>query len=395
MPGLEKDNTRKDVALEALRGLAAFIVVFWHMLLAFAPARVPVFGGDQSAAIFGRPWFGLVYGTSSVTFFFVLSGFVLTRKALLRGDATLLARGALKRWPRLAGTVTLAVLVSWLFFVLHAYRYTQAAAITGSPWLASFATAIPVGTPFKPSLHRALSAAAFTVFFRGSPADYVYDSSLWTMPIEFRGSFVVFGLGALLIALRGAKPLARSLLILLAAVIAGFADRYMVSFVAGVALAELIGERRPAVPLAVGLGMALLAVWLAGYYPERGFYGWLTAHLHIHPDQSYFHMAGSLIAILAIEATPALRRALSGRLSLFLGQLSFPVYLLHVPVLCSAGSAVFLATQSTLPGVGPKLAAMATTLVLSVILATPLARFDAWWVRRTGALADRLVPRLA
>ena len=110
-------HVKKDVALEALRGLAAFVVVAWHLLLGYAPGRVPVFPGqDTSVSILGAPWFGLVYGTSSVTFFFVLSGFVLSRKALLRADPMILARGAVKRWPRLAAPVVIAVLFSWAMF---------------------------------------------------------------------------------------------------------------------------------------------------------------------------------------------------------------------------------------------------------------------------------------
>ena len=379
---------RKDVALEALRGLAAFIVVFWHMLLAFAPGRVPVLGGDQSASILGQPWFGLVYGTSSVTFFFVLSGFVLARKALLRSDPAVLARGAVKRWPRLAGTVTVAVLFSWLLFVLHAYRYAPAAAITGSPWLASFGTAIPVGAPFKPNFGHAFWGGAFDVFFRGQPIDFTYDSSLWTMPVEFLGSFVVFGLAAILIALRGGKPAVRWWTIGLAVVICDYSKPLMVCFVIGVALAELIGERRPSLPWPMAVFLGVLAMWLAGFVPEHGWYGWLTIHLHIAPDETYVHTAASVLAILIIEATPPLRRLLSGRLSTWLGKLSFPLYLLHVPILCSAGCAVFLLS-------GSKPAAMITTVVVTIVLAVPLAVFDTWWVRRTGALADRLVPRQA
>src|SRR5690242_11784453 len=101
----------KDLTLEALRGLAAMVVVAFHCLQSFAPAWTglyPAFDPTHSRA--GEIWYGLVNGTAAVLFFFVLSGFVLTRRYFATGDAMILARGAVKRWPRLAGLVLLVVM---------------------------------------------------------------------------------------------------------------------------------------------------------------------------------------------------------------------------------------------------------------------------------------------
>ena len=74
--------------------------------------------------------------------FFVLSGFVLTRRFLLEGDHQIILRGAIKRWPRLAGPALAAALTSWCLFKLGAYRFKEGGAITGSEWLSFFAYGI-------------------------------------------------------------------------------------------------------------------------------------------------------------------------------------------------------------------------------------------------------------
>ena len=136
---------------------------------------------------------GLVNGPAAVTFFFVLSGFVLTRRYFKTGDVTIIARSAVKRWPRLAGPVLLTVLASWALFAAGLYCFQNAAGIIGSPWLEKFAFAYD--TPFIPSFRDALEQGAFFTLFRG---DCYYDSSLWTMRYELIGSFMAFGLALLL-----------------------------------------------------------------------------------------------------------------------------------------------------------------------------------------------------
>ena len=79
-------------------------------------------------------WFVAVHGAGAVAFFFVLSGFVLTRLSLTTGRTDILVRGLIKRWPRLAGPALIAVLGSWLLFAVDGYFYAPAAALSGSSW---------------------------------------------------------------------------------------------------------------------------------------------------------------------------------------------------------------------------------------------------------------------
>ena len=91
-----------------MRGLAALIVFTYHIALAFKSPVLQQWSGS--------PLYVLVNADAAITFFFVLSAYVLTIRALQRADLRAILLGAIKRWPRLAGPVLLVVLFSWLLW---------------------------------------------------------------------------------------------------------------------------------------------------------------------------------------------------------------------------------------------------------------------------------------
>ena len=144
--------------LEALRELAAFIVVAWHFLWAFDPARIGIVDGfDPSSALLGSVSFASIDGPAAVTLFFVLSGFVLPLGFFRSGRTELVVRATAKRWLRLVCLVMLAVLVSWLLFRCGLYRHREAAELSQSQWLGTFGGSHP-RQDFAPSLPGATRA---------------------------------------------------------------------------------------------------------------------------------------------------------------------------------------------------------------------------------------------
>lgn len=185
-------------SLECLRGCAALVVVAWHLLIGFAPLESGQFQTSVPDPIIGRLWFALFNGSAAVTFFFVLSGFVLPWSYYHSGDTRLVAHSLLKRWPRLAGACMVATVFSWALFKIGAYHFTQAGTLTGSPWLADFGYAgLPSG--FSPSFWPSLAQGAWRTFFDGQSN---LDSSLWTMRPEIVGSLAVLGAAPLLYYVR-------------------------------------------------------------------------------------------------------------------------------------------------------------------------------------------------
>ncbi len=375
-------GTHKNVALESLRGLASVGVLIWHSLMAFFPGRTGIWVVSNHAWN-TAPWFGLINGAGWVTFFFVLSGYVLTRSALLAGDPAPVVRNMLKRWPRLAVPVLLAVLGSWALFATGAYRYPEAGALAGSPWLVHGGGMRPPGPP---DIWEAILQGSVTTFFRG---DHSYDSSLWTMQVEFLGSFIAFGMALLLLSLR--QPAAR---LYLAAMLAGLclnAPPFLMTFPAGVALAAFLPRRRGSgLPLPAALAMACAGIFLLGYTGvQAGAFRWVAALWPQAIRADGLNTVGAVLLVLAVEQSASLHIALSHRWGAWLGRLSFPLYLVHVPVICSVGAACYLGMHPD-PGAWlPRLAACAIGAAVALAAACPLMWANEWWVARLNRLASR------
>jgi peptidoglycan/LPS O-acetylase OafA/YrhL len=225
---------KKDIPLEAIRGVAALVVVVWHVCLGFFPHSISSWQAT--------PLFVFMNGSAAVQLFFVLSGYVLTRRYFESGDNRILLKGVAKRWPRLMGPVLLVVLASYLLFKLDLYQFKQAGAVSGSKSLVTFAYGYDVKMPIQ--FWDALGQGAFLTFFRG---DCYYDTSLWTMHPEVIGSFIAFGFAPILFEARKSSLLLTIGLIAIAAVLAGYArlgaclpDASVVAFPIGVGLAALL-----------------------------------------------------------------------------------------------------------------------------------------------------------
>lgn len=77
--------------------------------------------------------------------------------------------------------------------------------------------------------------------------------------------------------------------------------------------------------------------------------------------------------------------ALSGPVASWLGRISFPLYVIHLPVIGSLGWAVF----NNAPVAAAPWLAIAVSVACSLLVAMPLASLDRAWTRQ---LADRVRP---
>src|SRR3954453_4043897 len=109
------------IELEAVRGIASVLVLVHHSLLGFAPSLHGLVAPPGPWSLFGTPFFAFIDGSAAVVVFFVLSGFVLTYRAIGHDDPKPLLTGALKRWPRLALPVLISTTIGGLLAALDLY----------------------------------------------------------------------------------------------------------------------------------------------------------------------------------------------------------------------------------------------------------------------------------
>lgn len=143
------------------------------------------------------------------------------------------------------------------------------------------------------------------------------------------------------------------------------------------------------------IGLFISLFFLGFIEPASGIYSFLSS---IFSDQPFaritLHIFSSAFILIYCLKSHLPKILLSCNLSKFLGRISFPLYVIHVPLLFSLSSFLFIELQP----MGRK-SALLITLVLSmltcILLARILARVDEAWCRLinkiiTGSIQKRL-----
>ena len=364
-----------------------------HIIIAFEPKISGVLPGTRTAnSLVGTVFFILINGQAAVVFFFVLSGYVLTTRFFENPVSDYLMTAALKRLPRLALLTTIVTVASALIWLSDLYLCRQASELTGSSWLHDFASA-NLPDNFHPSLLGAFGQGMWRTFFAG---DSYYDTVLWTMMYEFHGSIVVFIAAPFIVFVL--KNKLAWLSFTFALLIFRFASPYMMSFICGMGIAyyrqALFSLASP--PLTAIL--VFLGVYLLGFYLPDGHYAVFANFLKLAAGNGFvfqilLQTIGATCIIIAVLQSPIAERILDNRIGVILGRLSFPIYLVHVPIILSASSAVYL---GLFPFIGERSiwGAAASTLILTFAISWPLAWIDITWVQFLNGQMRKLLLHL-
>lgn len=388
-------NHQKLIPLEAMRGLAAIIVLIHHVLLGFAPYISGLLPQARNANSFVGEWYFFLFnGTSSVTFFFTLSGFVLCWSYFNSGDKSNLLKAFFKRWPRLAGLVLITTLSSHLIFKLGLYYYEPASLISKSTWLLNFGCPAPYCTNgwairFEPSLIDAFTQG-LTTFFTGS---FSYNTNLWTMKLEFIGSIAVFLIAAFISLILSFNYLVTASIIFL--IWALSVNPYLVPFIAGIFLSAILAKYKTRVGFYSALALMIIGVYLLSYLiPEKDF-AWvaLIQYPSLIADniRIIINTIASVLIIFSIMTNDFIFNELNGKLFSFLGKLSFPLYLVHTLVICSISSFSFITMHQY--GYTDELVLIITfliTLLSSIIISLPLIYIDSFWLKKINHISGKL-----
>lgn len=324
------------------------------------------------------PLFFLLNGTASVTLFFVLSGFVLSY-GYFKNPERPIAGAVIRRWPRLFPIALASTVLSYALFKLDIYHYSAASEFTHSDWMSKFGYASQQFTS-NVTFVDAVTQGAFFTFFRSS-SDSWMNSSLWTMHLELLGSFIVFGLTAVI---REGKPKEAPFIFLTTGVLVFFGNYFLPLFVVGTCLAYFHSKYKfiPKTPRLLRTVLIVSLVLLAfGYQdPAKGFY---QIAGRFSPFESYFRICVHGLASVALIHFALLDRNLNGLLAwrplCFLGHVSFPLYVLHVPLIFSVGAGVFVYFSSWQSYRISVLACFLATLSVLIPLSYFLSKFDQKW----------------
>ncbi len=333
---------RKIKYLDGLRGLAAFQVVFHHFVLAFFPALfsgpgIPTHLADGVEVSLSGSILNLLWdGNFAVCIFFVLSGFVLSHKFFVKKENEIIVASAVKRYFRLALPVAFSVLVAFVFLQFSLFYNNPAGVISGSGWFFSLWS-------FKPNFFDALSQGFIGAFFSNV---FEYNKLLWTIAYEFLGSFLVFAFLAIFGKAKN-RHWAYAFLILV------FFQTYYLAFILGALLSDLMANEKKLLAKFKSrkiwqVAFLLLGLLLGSFPIGRELDGTMYAFANfawLGEQAVFYHVVGAFLVMVVLLESGRLQHFFASKALLFLGEISFMMYLLHFIILGSLSSFVFLKLQ--------------------------------------------------
>jgi peptidoglycan/LPS O-acetylase OafA/YrhL len=385
-----QENGRKLVPLEGLRGIAAAVVVMYHLVLGFTAKGVGVVPHGHGAwDVVLQFLLGMLNGGAAVAVFFVLSGFILSLPFAKDRRISRVLVAMLKRWPRLAALTVIACLFAWGLIIWSGHHFKRAAHVIGSGWMATHGNAPLAGHAL--TWWGALHEGLVSVFLTG---DVHFDSPLWTMRIELFGSFAIFLAAPVLFAIRS-WPVRLVLIGGVMFCVGGvYPVTYLSDFLVGTVLAMLfVEDRLPDFNDWQALVVGLVAIYLFSFTYEQK----LLIHAPIKAvmpagDTSHFVWdAGAVLMILVLLGNPFLRRVFSKTWAVWLGLLSFPIYLLHGPIMLSVGATSFMGGLQRFGEAGSAWAAAGVSVALTLACAVPLVWVDKAWTGVLSKLSRRVL----
>ncbi|KAI9712020.1 MAG: hypothetical protein M1820_001728 [Bogoriella megaspora] len=360
-----KKNLRRTAWLDGLRGFAAFLV-YWHHHQLWAHDAISAnsifenqFGYD------GKYYFACLPGVRtfftgghySVTVFFVISGYVLSTKPMS------LIQNA--EYTKLGDNISSALFRRWLRLFLPVIA-TTFCFMTITHFFGIWTAAYEHEKRYLDEVWRWYSEFKnFSFIFKqGGDPWFTYNFHTWSIPVEFKGSIVIYtALMAFSRCRRNARLWCQVGLIFYFMYIAD--GWYCALFVSGMLLCDLdMLAAKDQLPNAfeklepykdlIYYHLLIISIYLGGVPSQnmdmtilRKSRGWYYLSL-LKPqavfDYKWFYLfwAASFL-IAAIPRIKWLKGFFETPFSQYLGRISFALYLMHGPVLWTLGDRVYAA----------------------------------------------------
>ncbi|CAH7041537.1 Acyltransferase 3 [Vibrio chagasii] len=316
--------------LDGLRGMAALNVMVAHFICAFLPSlmgynypgifNVP----DNPSTIFtiiSSPLVTILYnGHFAVLLFFVLSGFVLT-SPYFNDNKLSLKKRVWSRYVRLGIPVAVSIALGFLVVKLGFFYNKEAASLSGSTsWLINFYNDVTYEELFRNMFYKGLILG-----------DGTLNPPLWTLKIEFLGSLLL--LTFYIVKPNGYELIYVIIISFFLYLLLGSESIYYMALFAGALINTIESLRFKWLVLLVG-------VYFSGYQYHSLFYSWLPTFSAVD-DKTLYNAIAALFVVTSVKFG-CFSCFFKSRFCQFLGKTSFSAYLLHMIVLCSLISYLYV-----------------------------------------------------
>jgi peptidoglycan/LPS O-acetylase OafA/YrhL len=299
--------------LDAIRGIAACIVVLWHFYQALSPEQFP----SWIRGITERtPLYIVISGTESVMLFFLLSGFVLSLPFHRNPAGQPYRSFLLKRIARIYFPYAVALLVAVLG---NAYYH----GLNINPWFRG-TWAGPVN----------LLTLLQHLLFLGNYDYYAFNTAFWSLVYEMRISLIFPFLCLLVIRIGWVRAIFLAIGFSILSVLLRVAGvpgqttetfKYVDFFIVGIMLAQFAPVIRNVFSRAPR-SLRLFAILSAVVFYSLG-------HLFPGAFKDALILVGASGILVAGFSEPAITKMLHWPVFQFLGRISYSIYLLHGTIL--------------------------------------------------------------
>jgi len=370
--------------LDGLRGYASLIVLLAHLIISLLPAVITLEASAVRTSYdlsVGMSPIGVFWnGNAAVCVFFVLSGYVLTN--LAQRSKLSMAAQVVRRYVRLVLPMTITILLPAVLMKLGAMHNAAAAQVSHSGWLSLW-------YQFVPSFRGAVWEALYGAFAKGQSA---YNSNLWTMRTELLGSLAVF----IITAMHGHRMV--RLVCYAVFIVLTYLDYYPL-FAVGAILYDFRDVGMPArghlglksgfwSALLFGIGLYLCAIPAASSYETMTWFGFLPVLAAGGDNARYWHEFGAMLVMAGLLNSLRLQVFFSNRFSQWLGKISFTLYLIQLPIICSFTAWLILRFQHL-----GYIALVALTGLISLVFILVAATVFSTFVDTIPTLISRQVGR--
>ncbi|MBF0175324.1 MAG: acyltransferase [Magnetococcales bacterium] len=330
-------------SMNGVRGWASLVVFVYHSVPLFYPVistqKHGVAKGYIDLFLAKSPLYVLTNGTFAVFVFFVLSGFVLSVKFFEEKSRIYVVSSMLRRYFRLAIPVfasSLIIVICIRFNLFHENEMVKIGLLKTEQQRYIF----------QFYFHDIFQESLIRVFTERSA---LLNLVLWTMQYELVGSYIVF----LFIILFGTSRLrfAMYFIFLAFAGKTGYYVIYYKCFIFGVVLADIY-TNFPAIKRLnkiFSLEIMFIFTALSGlalgsmpmYIEEPSAYQKSLQYVMRGVNFDGVYALGSCLVVLGVLFSKNLERIFSSKVSLFLGRVSFSIYLLHISIIFTFGYYLF------------------------------------------------------
>lgn len=313
------------------------MVLFCHLVLAFYPqfdkqslAMLMHYTSSTTTAYIIQAFVNVIFdGSLAVYIFWFMSGYVISIPLFKNPDHQIVLNAFVKRYFRLALPALASVLIAYVLLKLNAMHHLQVDAFlnhANENWIALFYN-------FEPDLLLAVKGALWDAFFDYHEAS-AYNASLWTMNQELYGSFLCYFLFATF------RQHPKRFLVYASVGCFLFALNHfaLVTFLAGFILCDMDYNQHVLSDIKHKLESYFFSKWYLVWPALLGMLYFAGKKIHVDLRDAF----SSIVLVYILINYHPFKKFFEHKLCVWFGKLSFSVYLLHLPIISSFSSYLFL-----------------------------------------------------